>query len=465
MKTYILIALFLFPGWGLLAQERLSLDDCRQMALQHSERITIARLQIEKARAEEAAMRTSYLPALSANATGLYLHNSIDMEFTLPTLVPDPMTGQLVPNVMTHPMSGDVITGPDGNPVFNMYAWLPLEVSLQGAYLAGLSIEQPLYTGGKIAAGHAMTRIAADMAGDNLVLQRTNTLFETDQAYWIYVSVQEKVKLATAYATLLEELEQQVQHAWETGYVTRNEWLKVAVRHNEARLALQKAQSGLELSRMALCRLIGLPFGTAIETSDEELFSTPQTWLLQADVTNRPEYRLMQRQVDLAREQTKLLRAGFLPTAGVSAGYTYVGGIDFGTSSYAEGNFSVIASVSIPLFNWGEGRSKVQAARHDQAISQARLEENTGLLTLEMEQARLHMADAMKRVEMVEQAMEQAEENLRVNQDNFELDMGVLTDLLEAQAHWQQAHNDLIGALTDLRIKETAWLKATGYLE
>ena len=449
----------------MLAQERLSLEDCRRMALEHSERITIARLQLEKARAEQAAMRTSYLPALSASATGLYLHNSIDMEFTLPTMVPDLTTGQLVPNVMTHPISGDVIIGPDGNPAFNMYAWLPLEVSLQGAYLAGLSVEQPLYTGGKIAAGNAMTRIAADMAGDNLVLQRANTLFETDQAYWIYGSVQEMVKLATAYATLLEELEQQVQHAWETGYVTRNEWLKVAVRHNEARLGLQKAQSGLELSRMALCRLIGLPFDTPIEISDEQLFSTQQTLWLHADVANRPEYRLMQRQVDLAREQTKLVRAGFLPTAGVSAGYTYVGGIDFGTSTYEEGNFSVIASVNIPLFHWGEGRRKVQAARHDQAISQARLEESTGLLSLEMEQARLHMADAMKRVEMAEQSMEQAEENLRVNQDNFELDMGVLSDLLEAQAHWQQAHSDLVEALTDLRIKETAWQKASGNLE
>ncbi len=449
----------------MLAQERLSLDDCRQMALEHSERITIARLQLEKARVEEAAMRTNYFPSLSASAAGLYLHNSIDMEFTLPTLVPDPATGELVPNVMTHPISGDVITGPDGHPVFNMYAWLPLEVSLQGAYLAGLSIEQPLYTGGKIAAGHAMTRIAADMAGDNLMLQRTQTLFETDQAYWIYVSVQEKVKLANAYASLLKELEQQVQHAWETGYVTRNEWLKVAVRHNEARLGLQKAESGLELSRMALCRLIGLPFDTDIETSDEQLFSKSQTWMLQADVTNRPEYRLMQRQVDLAREQIKLVRADFLPTAGVSAGYTYVGGVDLGMSTYEEGNFSVIASVSIPIFHWGEGRRKVQAARHSQAISQARLEENTGLLSLEIEQVRLHLADAVKRVEMAEQSMEQAEENLRVNQDRFEVDMGVLTDLLEAQAHWQQAHSHLIEALADLRIKESAWLKATGKLE
>lgn len=44
-----------------------------------------------------------------------------------------------------------------------------------------------------------MTRIGAEMAADNLELQRANTLWETDQVYWLYVSVQEKVKLAEAY--------------------------------------------------------------------------------------------------------------------------------------------------------------------------------------------------------------------------------------------------------------------------
>lgn len=92
-------------------------------------------------------MKTQYLPSLSGSATGLYLHNNIEQELTLPTQVPDPATGQLRPNVMVHPQTGEVVMGPDGNPVFNMYAWLPLEISLQGAYLAGISLQQPLYTG------------------------------------------------------------------------------------------------------------------------------------------------------------------------------------------------------------------------------------------------------------------------------------------------------------------------------
>jgi outer membrane protein TolC len=66
---------------------------------------------------------------------------------------------------------------------------------------------------------------------------------------------------------------------------------------------------------------------------------------------------------------------------------------------------------------------------------------------------------------MTRTALEQAEENLRVSSDNFEVGMGLLTDLLEAQTHWQSARSEQIDARADLRLKETAWLKALGQLK
>lgn len=81
-----------------------------------------------------------------------------------------------------------------------------------------------------------------------------------------------------------------------------------------------------------------------------------------------------------------------------------------------------------------------------------------------MEQARLNLKDAHLRLEMAAAAMEQAEENLRVSSDNYEVGMGLLTDLLEAQTQWQSARSEQIEAGADLRMKETAWLKATGIL-
>ena len=123
-----------------------------------------------------------------------------------------------------------------------------------------------------------------------------------------------------------------------------------------------------------------------------------------------------------------------------------------------------MVSLKIPLFHWGEGRQKQLSAKRDREIREAELEKNARLMTLEMEQARLNLKDAHLRLEMAAAAMEQAEENLRVSSDNYEVGMGLLTDLLEAQTQWQSARSEQIEAGADLRMKETAWLKATGIL-
>lgn len=467
MKRITITLVLLTIHISLVAQIRLSLEESRRLALENSESVRIAQMQIEKADAERVAIRTNYLPSLSANAMGLYLNKDIEQELYMPTAVPNPVTGELVPNVMTHPVTGEVVVGPDGNPVFNMYAWMPLAISLKGAYLAGISLEQPIYTGGKINAANKMTRIATEMANENLEWTRANTLFETDQTYWLYVSVQEKVKLAESYILLLETLENQVKHTFETGMTTQNELLKVRVKHNEARLQLQKARSGRELTRMALCRVIGLPFDTQVITTDTvlvgEVIATPESGL--AQLQNRPEYRLLQKNTELAEQQLKIVRADFLPTAGISLGFNHIGGIEISETDYNSSNASLIGSLKVPIFHWGEGRQKQLSAQKDIEIKKAELEKNEKLLTLEMEQARLNLADAHIRLDMAREALLQAEENLRVEKDNYELGMGVLSDLLEAQTQWQNARSEIVEAGADLKLKQTAWLKASGNLK
>jgi outer membrane protein TolC len=81
-----------------------------------------------------------------------------------------------------------------------------------------------------------------------------------------------------------------------------------------------------------------------------------------------------------------------------------------------------------------------------------------------MEQARLNLMLAWERIQMNEKALDQANENLRVGRDNYELGFETMTDLLMAQTQWQQAYSELINSRVDFRIRETNWLKATGKL-
>ncbi|HKL33153.1 MAG TPA: TolC family protein [Tangfeifania sp.] len=467
MKTlkYIIVLAFLFSGTNLYAQKKMTLQQCRKMALQKNEDLKMADRQLEKARTEKDAAKTLRLPKFSATGTGIYINQDFEQELTLPTKKPNQQTGELEPNIMINPATGEPVIGPDGNPVFNMYAFLPLSVSLKGTYLAGVTMEQPIYTGGKINAGNEMAKIGVEMAGENIELQQMNTLVEADKVYWNYVSVNQKVKLAQEAVDLLGEIVEDVRNSYEVGMIHKNDLLKAQVEYNNATLDLHKAKNGHELIRMNLCRITGLPLNTQVVALDTLINVEP---ILMNDssavISERPEYQLLEKNIHLQEENIKMTRADFLPTAGIQAGYSYLGGLEFGNESYSNSGLNVMASLKIPIFHWGEGAKKIDAAKIDKEISTLKLEKNRQLLQLEVEQARLNLNLAYERIQMSETALEQAEENLRITRDNYEVGMEKLTDLLKAQTQWQEAHSNLIDAKTDYKIKKTNWLKVTGRL-
>jgi outer membrane protein TolC len=368
-----------FSGAG---QETMTLQQCREMALRKNENLKVAGKQLEKAEMQKAIARTYRLPNFSATGMGIYQNKDFEMELILPTQKPNLLTGELEPNLLIDPSTGFPVVGPDGNPVFNMYAWLPLNVSLSGAYVAGITMEQPVYAGGKISAGNKMADLGIEMAGENLTMQQLNTLEEADKAYWTYISVSENVWLARQSVNMLEEIVQKARNAHEVGMANRNDLLKAQVEYNSARLDLQKAQNGLELSRMELCRVTGLPFETGITALDTiiPVNISSERIMGNEQVEQRPEYRLMQKNITLQEQNIRLVKADFMPVAGIQAGYNHIGGIGFSGTDFSNTSLNVLASVKIPLFHWGEGLKKVNAAKIDKEISLLEMEKNMQLL-------------------------------------------------------------------------------------
>ncbi len=465
MKKLLYTAVMLTMTIALQAQEFMTLERARELALSKNEDIKIANATEQKYMADQKAARTNYLPSISADATGMYMHDKIEQELYLPTYTTDLTTGTLSPNVAINPATGDVIMSADGIPVFNEYAYLPLEVSLRGAYMAGLTIEQPLFTGGKIIAGNKMADIGVEMAEENIQLKRMDAISEADNSYWMYVSVQSKVQLAEKSVDMLKGLLDRVENSYNAGLVNRNEVLKVQVEYDDARLNLQKAKSGLELTRMSLCRVTGLDFNTPIVTDTTILFSKEIFSLFGTeDVTSRPEYKILEKNIELEEQRIKTVRADYLPTVGMSAGYNYIGGIEMNSENYSQDGFNIMASVSIPLFKWTEGKQKIASAKTQKSIQQYELEKNDGLLRLEIENAKLNLQDAALQIEISESALVQANENLKISNDNYKVGRELLTDLLIAQTQWEKAYNAVIESKSAYKLQETEYLRVTAGL-
>ncbi|MGM0375617.1 MAG: TolC family protein [Bacteroidota bacterium] len=455
------------------AQTQMDRSKCREMALEHSREIKISDNEIKQARLGKDIARAGHLPSL--NATGMFFYKPDELEYSieggnLPTYVPDE-EGELQPNFKRNPETGQPVVGPDGNPVFEMYAMMPdvdLNVGLEGVTMGGVRLEQPVYMGGKIRAANEKAETGIEMAGLNKEMTTAEILARADEAYYKYISVKARKEAAKDYKILLDSLLSSIEASMEEGMATRNDLLKARVKRNEAKLMVQKAQSGEELARMNLCRITGLPLNTSVSVDGDT--SVPKK--MKPDTKNnennnpdnRPEFKMLSKAIDMGEQEEKIIRSEMLPQLGVSAGYSYFGGLELNGQGTEDMAFSAMASLKIPIFNWSEKRNKLSKTRLETEVAQMKMNEAEEKMQLEIAQARFNLQDAFTRLELTQEALEQAEENLEASRERFEEGMERLVDLLEAQAQWQESKSNLIEAQTEVKIKHTQYLKTTGQL-
>ena len=216
---------------------------------------------------------------------------------------------------------------------------------------------------------------------------------------------------------------------------------------------------------MNLCRVVGLDLNTALQAADSlSGMVTPGILEDGVTVTQRPEYSILDKEIELKQKQVELTRSDFLPQLGVSLSYGYTDGISVNGESEGIASFVALASLKVPVFHWCEGRNKIKAMKAEQEMSELKKEDASQMMLLEATKARFGVEDAAMRVKLTAHSLTQAQENLTESKNRYEVGMETLTDYMEAQAQWQKAWSDWIDAKAGLRLSETGYLKATGRL-
>lgn len=244
-----------------------------------------------------------------------------------------------------------------------------------------------------------------------------------------------------------------------------NDLLKAQVKENEAELLVSKATNGLALSSMNLCRVIGIELNSQLLVRDSlEESILPGILEGKDGITGRPEYNILEKQVEMKENEVALVRSDFMPQLGLAATYGYGDGLTLNGESEGVASFGAMVSLKVPIYNWGEGRNKVKAMKAEEEMARLKQEETAQLMHLEVARARYNTEDAMKRVQLTRKSLSQAEENLQVSKNRYEVGLETITNYMEAQAQWQKAWSDWIDARAELRLSETYFLKATGRL-
>ena len=480
------------------AQQLLSLDSCRAMALRNNKELSMARVKQDVAANLRKSARTKYLPHVSALGGYEWTSREIsllsdDQKETLSNLgtsLTSGVTGKAGEIMSQVPASvwqllGSLGITPEGiaGNLSQLAAGIGAPINGVGQrivdafhtdtrnmFAGAVMVTQPVFMGGAIIAMNKMADIGEDLAANSAEQKRQLTLYNIDKAYWQVVSLRHKQKLAQGYVDLVKKLDGDVQKMIEQGVATRSEGLSVSVKVNEAEMMLTKVDDGLVLSKMLLCQLCGLPMSEQIVLVDEErddldaVELAPQMEVEQA-LENRPELRQLQNMVDMSKQLTNVLKAGNLPQVALMGGYAVSNPNLFnGFQRKFGGVWNVGVLVRVPIWNWGDVAYKVRASKGATTIARLQMDEAREKITLQVNQSNFQVREANRKLEMSRANIRKADENLRTADLGFREGVISSTTVMEAQTAWLQAQSQKIDAEIDVKLSQVNLQKALGTL-
>lgn len=473
------------------AQETLSLDSCRALAIANNKELLISQEKINSAHYQRKAAFTNYLPDISA--TGGYMRTQ--KEISLLNNNQKSALGSMGTQVSGAMQAGiqNILTQNPGlaqNPQFmaliqalgNIDVATPLNglgnslvdafrTDTRNMYAGALTLTQPLYMGGKIRAYNKITRYAEELARQQHASGLQDVILSTDQAYWQVVSLASKKKLAEGYLKLLQKLEDDVNKMIAEGVATKADGLSVKVKVNEAEMTLTKVEDGLSLSRMLLCQLCGLDLSSPITLKDEQEddlgsnAAAAESIDMNSVYAMRPEVRSLQLATEIYKQKINVTRSEYMPSLALMGSYMMTNPSVFnGFEKKFKGMWNVGVVLQVPIWHWGEGLYKVKAAKAEARIAQYQLDDAKEKIELQVNQSVFKMNEAAKKLTMAEKNLEKANENLRYATLGFEEGVIAASNVLEAHTAWLSAQSDKIDAQIDVKLADIYLKKAEGRL-
>lgn len=457
MKRTILLLTFVVTVSCMHAQRMLTLEECRNLAIQNNKELQISGEKIKMADNEKKAAFTKYFPQLSAN--GAYMWNQKDINLldmgALSSSLSSSLGGLAQLPMIQHLMSG----------VNDMQ-----HLDVQNIWVGNVSLVQPVFMGGKIVNYNQITKFAKQLAESMNNLQLQDLIYKTDETYWQVISLVNKKKLADAYVDLLRKMDSDVTAMIYEGVATEADGLSVKVKLNEAEMAQTKVENGLALTRMLLAQICGLSLEEDLSLADEKLDNFPvETTQASADLNeafmNRNELRGLDLATKIYKRKERIALAEMLPNVALAANYFVTNPNVFnGFKNDFAGMFNVGVMVKVPLSGWWEGTYRRNSAKAETRIKTLEWQDAREKIELQVNQSVYKVNEAGKKLIASSRNMENAEENLR--RANFGFEEGVIPalNLMEAQTAWVSARSSLIDAQIEVKLTEVYLSKALGKL-
>jgi outer membrane protein TolC len=407
-----------------------TLQDAWSRALAYDRGLAAVRNQSEAAQLDAAAARAQRWPTLAVGGSYTWLDESPAFDFSF---------------------TGLPITAP---PLFGGDDFA----------MGSATLSVPLFTGGRISSSIAAAEARGRGASAQVQGAEQALKLAVAESYVDVLRARKALAVADSNVRTLEALVGDVGAMYERELVPRNELLAVQVSLADARQNRLRAANAAEIAQAAYNRRLGEPLDRVAELEER----VPEPEALPADLASlvelaterRTELAALGEQAEAYGEMAKVERSRVLPQVSLSGGYNYL------ENQFLDDEEFAMAGVGVQwaLFDGGQARKRAAAMDRNRRAARDQRADVESLIALQVRQAWLGVEETRKRVQVTADAVDQAEENLRIARERYGAGLGTQTQLLEAETLRVQALSNRDNATLDSALARLQLARAVGAL-
>ena len=324
-----------------------------------------------------------------------------------------------------------------------------------------LGINQTLYDFGRTGAryerakaNYDATRFAYRTQEQGLFLQTVISYFRILQFQKLLQAADDEVKQMTDHLSVAQNL-------FEQGVVTRNDLLQAEVRLSSSSQRRLDTANRLNNSWLFLNDLTGeLPEYRNVLLEETSFDLTGLDIPANDAVAMRTEIQAQKKLLEASESDVIETRSGYFPELFAKLGLDYVQN----SRVKEQVIMAATAGLKVNLFDGFATTSRFRQAVKNRSRTEERLRQLESDLALEYRTALNDAKVAKERISVTETSIKQGEENLRINRDRYQEQVGTATDVIDAQTLLSQIRTEHFQAIFDYEVALARVKRAKGEL-
>jgi len=332
-----------------------------------------------------------------------------------------------------------------------------------------VTLVQPLFKGFGILSKYKVARSESEIGSLKLEQTAKDLVRDVKTAYYEALLAQNIEKVAEEQVRTLEAQERDAQGFYDHGVIPKNDLLKSKIAKASAVQELEKARSDSQLSLSRLSIAMGHSVNSDFSLVPvETVVSDPGdlSSLMDAALKNRPEMKIMEKNLDAYEASITLARSTCYPEISLVGRYEQNGNDTAASENdYSnDHNTSVSVQAKWTFFEWGKNHADIQKVRYEKQAFSEKIKAASDQIRLETKQEYLAVKVREKNIKTAEEALGQAQENFRITRSRYLQNVTTATEVLEAQTFLSRAESDYHKSIYGYLIARARLNRATGTL-